>query len=88
MLSGRILGEHTHIVDEHLKVMKVEPRKIVGQHPSTLGVRERSGVSIVAVERGDDVVIRFPDEFRFQPDDRVYICGSDESLRRFRQEYE
>lgn len=88
MLSGRILGEHTHIVDEHLKVRRVAPRAIVGEHPSSLEVRRRTGVSIVAVERGSDVMVTFPDDFRFDEGDAVYICGSDRSLQRFSELYD
>ncbi|MDX1583334.1 MAG: NAD-binding protein [Thermoanaerobaculia bacterium] len=87
MLSGRIVGEQTHVVDEHLKVMKFDGKGIAGQHPSTLDIRRRTGASIVAVERSDQVFVSFPEDFRFEPDDTVYICGSDQSLQHFRRQY-
>lgn len=87
MLSGRILGEHTHVVDEHLKVMKIDGAPLAGESPSTLDIRRRTGVSIVAVEREDEVLVAFPKEFRFESSDIVYICGSDESLQTFQRHY-
>jgi Trk K+ transport system NAD-binding subunit len=48
-------------------------------------VRERTGCSVVAVERGDDVIVDLGPGFRFQPEDAVYLCGSNNALRRFRE---
>jgi K+/H+ antiporter YhaU regulatory subunit KhtT len=54
-----------------------------GQHPIEAGVRDKTGCSVVAVERGDDLLVEFGPEFRFTPGDAIYICGSEKATRRF-----
>jgi Trk K+ transport system NAD-binding subunit len=83
MLAKKLLGEESFAIDPQLKVLKIAPDGLTGQHPSGLGIRERTGCSIVAVERGEDVLVQFGPDFRFAPEDAVYVCGSSEGVRRF-----
>ncbi len=63
----------------------VSPALRAGRNPAELSLRERTGCSVVAVERGDEVIVDLGPGFRFQPQDAVYICGSNNALRRFRE---
>jgi Trk K+ transport system NAD-binding subunit len=42
---------------------------------------------VVAVERGDKVIVEFEDGFVVQPQDAVFICGSIKSLERYQREF-
>ena len=46
-------------------------------------IRIKSGCSIVAVERGEDLLVEFGADFHFEPRDSVYICGSAEAAQKF-----
>ena len=83
MLAKKLLGEEAFSIDPQLKVLKVGPDGLTGRHPGDLGIRERTGCSVVAVERGEDVLVQFGPDFRFQPGDAVYVCGSTEAVRRY-----
>jgi Trk K+ transport system NAD-binding subunit len=85
MLAKKLLGQESVAVDAQLKVLKVAPDGLAGRNPAELGIRERTGCSVVAVERGDDVIVEFEPGFRFQPEDSVYICGSSNAMRRYRE---
>ncbi|MFL6193768.1 MAG: potassium channel family protein [Thermoanaerobaculia bacterium] len=85
MLAKKLLGLEAVAVDPQLKILKITPDGLAGRHPAALGIRERTGCSVVAVERGETVIVEFPPEFRFNPQDAVYICGSRDSVRRFRE---
>ncbi|HTG33847.1 MAG TPA: NAD-binding protein [Thermoanaerobaculia bacterium] len=85
MLAKKLLGQESVAVDPQLKILKIVPDGLAGRHPASLAIRERTGCSVVAVERGDDVLVEFPADFRFKPDDAVYICGSGNAVRRFRE---
>ena len=85
MLAQKLLGQEAVAVDPQLKVLKVSPDGLAGRAPAELGIRERTGCSVVAVERGDEVIVEFGQDFRFRPEDAVYICGSGEAVRRFRE---
>jgi Trk K+ transport system NAD-binding subunit len=83
MLAKKLLGQEAFAVDPQLKVRKLAARPLAGRHPSDLRIRGRTGCSVVAVERGDDVLVDLGPGFRFQPDDTVYVCGSGAAVQRF-----
>jgi Trk K+ transport system NAD-binding subunit len=83
MLAQKLLGQEAFAVDPQLKVRKLAALPLAGRHPNELRIRSRTGCSVVAVERGDDVLVSFGPDFRFQPDDTVYVCGSSGAVRRF-----
>jgi Trk K+ transport system NAD-binding subunit len=85
MLAQKLLGQEAVSVDPQLKVLKVSPDGLAGRDPAELGIRERTGCSVVAVERGDEVIVELGGGFRFAPEDAVYICGSGEAVRRYQE---
>jgi Trk K+ transport system NAD-binding subunit len=85
MLAKKLLGQESVAVDPQLKILKIASGGLAGRHPAGLAIRERTGCSVVAVERGDDVLVEFGPAFRFQPSDAVYICGSGNAVRRFQE---
>jgi Trk K+ transport system NAD-binding subunit len=88
LLARRLLGEEAVTIDVALKVLKTSSAGLVGRHPAEMSIREQTGCSVVAVERGEELLVEFAPEFRFAKDDQVYICGSDASVRRFQARLE
>lgn len=86
ILARRILGEESVGVDAQLRVFKTRADGLGGRHPAELGIRERTGCSVVAVERqGGDPVVEMGPDFRFEVGDTVYLAGSTGSQRVFKQ---
>jgi Trk K+ transport system NAD-binding subunit len=83
MLAKKLLGQEAFAVDPQLKVLKLAAQPLAGRRPSELRIRSRTGCSVVAVERGEDVLVDLGPDFRFQPEDTVYVCGSSGAVRRF-----
>ncbi|HYL04883.1 MAG TPA: NAD-binding protein [Thermoanaerobaculia bacterium] len=83
ILAKKLLGQEAFEVDPQLKVLKAAAGPLAGRRPSDLRVRSRTGCTLVAVERGDDVLVELGPDFRFQPDDTVYVCGSSAAVQRF-----
>jgi Trk K+ transport system NAD-binding subunit len=83
MLVRRLLGEEAIEIDPVLRVQKVSGTPLAGRNPVELRIRERTSCSVVAVERGQDVICDLGPDFRFAADDAVFISGSDEAVRRF-----
>ena len=83
ILSRRLLGEEAVALDPTLKVRKMSSRGLVGRHPAELEIRRRTEASVVAVTRGETMLVEFSDDFRFSSEDVVYVCGSDDSIRRY-----
>jgi Trk K+ transport system NAD-binding subunit len=87
ILAARLLREEAVELDTRLRLLKVVAPRLAGHHPAELDVRERIGCSVVAVERGDDAIVEFGPDFRFRPDDAIYVCGTREATHRFAEEY-
>jgi Trk K+ transport system NAD-binding subunit len=90
MLARKLLGEEAVAVDPHLMVLRVPAAELRGaarrRARSALSgaeIRRRTGCSVIAVERGEEVLIDLPAEVRFGPDDVLYVCGSAAAVRRF-----
>jgi K+/H+ antiporter YhaU regulatory subunit KhtT len=60
---------------------------LAGKDPVSLDIRRRTGTSVVAVGRGGRVVVELGADFTFQAGDEIYLCGSEEALRRFRETF-
>lgn len=83
ILARKLLGKQSLALDQSLRVSMVASPELIGQHPSDLRIRPRTGCSVVAVERGSELIVHFGRDFRFADGDSVYICGSDEDIRKF-----
>lgn len=83
LLAWRLLGKESVAVDPELRVIKVSTRGIERNHPSQPDIRVKTGCSVVAVERGDELLVEFGPDFRFAADDFVYICGSAEAAQKY-----
>ena len=85
ILAQRLLGQDAVSVDPHLKVLKVTQHRLKGRHPARAKIRERTGCSVVAIERGEQVVTSFGDGFRLKADDVLYVCGTRSTTKSFRE---
>lgn len=83
ILAGRLLGRETMTLGPRVQILKVDSRGLAGKPLSELGIRERTGVSVVAVARGDALEFGLDSDFRFAEGDEVYVCGSVEANRAF-----
>ncbi|MCP5523028.1 MAG: NAD-binding protein [Verrucomicrobiales bacterium] len=88
LLARRLLGKRAVALDPGLRVMEVTARGLVGHHPAELRIRDQTGCSVAAVERAEELLTSFGADFRFQADDRVYICGSLDATQRFLEHYQ
>jgi Trk K+ transport system NAD-binding subunit len=87
LLAMRLLGKESVSLDLQLQVVKVSPRGLERHHPKRGDLREETGCTVVAVERGETLHVEFSADFSFQAKDVVYICGSAHAVRKFYQRY-
>ncbi len=83
ILARKLLGKQSVSLDQSLKVTMVSSDALDGKHPEALRIRPRTGCSVVAVERGSELLVHLGGDFRFEAGDAVYICGSEEAIRQF-----
>ncbi len=87
ILAHRLLRQEAIAVDPQLRVLRSPAARLSGQHPTSLDVRQKTGCSIVAVERGDDLIVEFDPEFSFEASDLVYVCGTNSATLKFIGQY-
>ncbi len=87
LLAWRLLGKESISVDPELRVVKVSTRGLENHHPKQNDLREKIGCTVVAVERGEELLVEFGADFKFATNDAVYICGSAEAAQKFYQSF-
>ncbi len=87
ILAHRLLRHEAIVVDPQLRVLKASASRLAGKNPRSLDVRQKTGCSIVAVERGDDLIVEFDTEFAFEEHDLIYACGTNAATLKFFSEY-
>jgi len=87
ILARRLLGEEAVSVDPQLKVLRVSASALAGEQIVEMGIREQTGCSVVAIERGETLMMDFEADFRFESEDAIYIVGSSRATRVFLETY-
>ncbi|MEM8962127.1 MAG: NAD-binding protein [Acidobacteriota bacterium] len=83
MLAQHLLGGDRFSLEPQLDVVRRDvSTDMVGKHPTQLRLRDRTGCSVVAVERGEEVIARYDDQFRFRAGDVVFYCGDHDAVAR------
>ena len=85
-LAHHVLGE-TVSLQPRIKLVRVGAGMLAGKNPVAERIRERTGCTVVAVERDGQVVRNFPASFRISSDDTLYICGTTDAVARYLEEF-
>jgi voltage-gated potassium channel len=80
LLAHQMLGEEYVSLEPTVKIIKVDGSSFAGQHPLRTALRGRGDVLVVALERGEDVVVEFAADFRVAAGDALYLCGAPDAL--------
>jgi len=83
LLSLRLFGEEFVSLEPDMRVVKATSRGIAGLTPITARIREETGCSVVAVERGGEILVELGGAFTFEGKDTVYLCGSGDAVARY-----
>ena len=86
ILAHHVLGE-TVSHQPRIKLVKLRPAGLAGRNPHQANIRERTGCSVVAVERDAQVLLDIPEDFTLSADDAVYVCGTAAALNRYYEEF-
>lgn len=86
ILAHHVLGE-TVSHQPRIKLVKVQAGALSGRSPLDARIRERTGCSVVAVERDGEAVMDIPVDFVLTADDAVYICGTAAAFNRYYEEF-
>nr|MCH9686181.1 TrkA C-terminal domain-containing protein [Deltaproteobacteria bacterium] len=83
ILAHKLLGEAWISLETRIKLVEVAPIGLEGRMLSDTNVGAKTGCSVVAVERDEQVIVDFSDDFVPASGDRVHLCGSEEAIARY-----
>ena len=91
ILARSLLGEESMTIDSEVQLCERSATRLEGYNPKNLRIREKTGCSVVAVERNEvdskDLIVYFGSDFRFKAEDKIFICGSSHEIHRFNEEF-
>ena len=87
ILAYHLLDEQAVSVENRIKFSRLSAGTLAGTHPWRSEALDRTGAKVVAVERGQDVLVEFDDDFKVRPDDALFVCGSIKSLERYQRAF-
>ena len=88
ILAYHLLDEQVIPVENRIKFSRLSAGTLAGAHPWHSEVLERTGAKVVAVERGQDVLVEFDKDFSLRPDDALFVCGSISSLEHYQRQFQ
>ncbi|SFB97113.1 Trk K+ transport system, NAD-binding component [Halobiforma haloterrestris] len=84
MLSTVLLEDEEVLSPEtQFEIIRTSAPDLAGRTLEAAGVRERTGATVVAVERNGDLVTNPGPEFRVRRDDMLVVTGSDTAVNEF-----
>ena len=88
-VSGRAIAEEILddeeilSMDTRIECLRTTAPGLIGETLAGADVRERTGATVVAVERGDELHTDLPPTFRIEHGDELVVVGTDASASRF-----
>ncbi len=82
ILAGTLLGQDAVEIENQLRVVRAPAEALAGRSLAEVDLRRRFGCTVVALERGEEIRLPVPGDFRFAPGDRLYLAGNRRDTRR------
>lgn len=87
MLAGSALDEELLYEELNLRVRRCGPGDLAGRTPGEVDIGKSYRITVVGVERGEDVITEIGPDFVFESDDRLYLAGDPDRILDFTHEY-
>jgi len=89
MLASTVVEEEVVLsTDTQVEVVRLGPGQLGGRTLAEADVRARTGCTVVAVERGGEVLTDLGPDFELHTDDGLVVVGTDDGLNRFTETFE
>lgn len=83
MLAGRLLGEEVISYGTQIDIVKFPAQAFAGQTIVEAEIRETTGCTVIAVERGEETITEIPPDLRLETEDTLIVAGSGRNIRAF-----
>jgi len=83
LLAYHLLGQESVSLEAEIKIVSTSAGTLAGRSIGTTWIREKTGCSIVAVERGDEIIVEWDEQLTLQESDTVYVSGTSETIAEY-----
>jgi Trk K+ transport system NAD-binding subunit len=83
LLGRQLFGEEFIPLESRVRLVKTSAVGLGNLNPASARIRERTGCSIVVIERDRELFVEFDRDFEIRPGDSIYICGSEEAVDKY-----
>jgi len=83
LLAYHLLGKHVVSLEAEIKLVATSAAGLDTRKLPMAWIREHTGCSVVAVERGNDVIVELEEGFEVRDDDIVYLSGTSETISEY-----
>ncbi len=87
ILANHLLGDEWLAMEARVKLVAVGAAGLVGTNPATARVAQRTGATVVAVKRNDEVIADLDDDLQIHEGDELYLCGTEDAVDRFHVQF-
>lgn len=88
MSTSYLLDDRDRLsVDQQVEVRRLDAPKLDGQTVASANIRERTGCTVIAIERGDETQIEIGPDTTLTAGDRLIVVGTDDGLREFENQF-
>lgn len=90
-VTGRMAASHlledrdVLSLDQQVEVVRTQAEGMVGYSLGQMNIREKTGCTVIAIERDEDVMTDIGPDTQVQREDELVIVGTDEGVRTFEQ---
>ena len=74
-------------LDQQIEVVRSRAPRLVGRTVGEADVRETTGCTVIAIERGDGTITDIGPDTRIGADDELIVVGDDEGIREFERRF-
>ncbi len=85
LLSYHLFGQSAVSLEGKIKIVATAAGNFVGRPLLKHWIRDRTGCSVVAVERGEGILVDFDETFEVRDGDIVYLSGTNETIQAYFQ---
>ena len=88
-LSASTVIEDRDVISltQQIEVVRTTAPRLVGRSMADADIREQTGCTVIAVDRGDETVTEIGPETRIQSGDELVVVGTDEGIRAFESRF-
>lgn len=84
MLASKLIEDREILTPQvEFEFARFEAPELAGQSLAEAHIRARTGCTVVAIERGDDLLTELRPTHTIEADDVLIVSGTDEAIRRF-----